>query len=223
MIIKEVNNNSGIYTITNIIDNKIYIGYCTSFYDRSMGHKSQLKYNKHGNVHLQRAWNKYGEFAFIFEILEECPIELLASQENYWCNMLNVHNDKYGYNIQPTHPDNRPVTSLETKERIRNSKLGTKASVETKKKQSDSHKKRLFGKVHILTGRKTPKERIIRIANSRKKIVIQMDLQGNFIREWDSAKDGGIGLNLDDSSIGKCCKGNKRNSRVGGFKWKYKL
>lgn len=44
-----------------------------------------LDANKHHNIHLQRAWNKYGSDAFEFFIVEECAKEheLLLERENF--------------------------------------------------------------------------------------------------------------------------------------------
>jgi len=94
----------GIYTITNKIDNKIYVGYSINCFKRFSEHKSLLVNNKHKNDHLQNAWNKYGKENFVFEILEECDKVYLSSQENYWCNLLNSNDLNFGYNILPTHP-----------------------------------------------------------------------------------------------------------------------
>lgn len=56
--------------------------------------------------------------------------------------------------------------------------------------------------------------------NKCKKPIIQNDLSGEYIREWDSAKDAGEALRIDRSDISKCCL-NKKTS-AGKFKWKYK-
>jgi hypothetical protein len=53
------------------------------------------------------------------------------------------------------------------------------------------------------------------------KPVIQMDLDGNFISEFENAKYAGDELGLHGTSITSCCKG--RNKTCGGFKWKYKI
>ena len=55
---------------------------------------------------------------FKFELLEECEEEFLASQENYWCNILQKHIKKYGYNIQITNPNKQWKLSIETKNKI---------------------------------------------------------------------------------------------------------
>jgi hypothetical protein len=62
-----------IYQITNMINGKYYIGSAESFARREWQHKNDLSRGVHKNPKLQAAWNKYGESAFVFEILEEVP------------------------------------------------------------------------------------------------------------------------------------------------------
>jgi len=64
------NNKSGVYKITNKVNGKIYIGSAKLFKVRANRHISSLKKNKHQNKHLQASFNKYGEGAFLFEVLE---------------------------------------------------------------------------------------------------------------------------------------------------------
>lgn len=61
----------------------------------------------------------------------------------------------------------------------------------------------------------------IGLANDdNKKIKVkQYDLNGNFIRTWDSILEAGENLNIDNSSIVKVCK-HKKN-QAGGYIWAY--
>ena len=79
----------GIYKIRNLINNKIYVGSTKNIKARWAKHKALLRHNKHQNTHLQNAWNKYGEGAFVFEVIEECRIENLISREQFFINSLN--------------------------------------------------------------------------------------------------------------------------------------
>lgn len=54
----------------------------------------------------------------------------------------------------------------------------------------------------------------------KRKPIIQLDLQNNFIREWDSATTAAKELNINRQHITACCRG-KRN-QCGNYKWKYK-
>ena len=66
----------GIYSITNKLNNKKYIGSTAkSFKARFTQHKSKLNLGKHHCSHLQNAYNKYGGDNFVFrieKILQDC-------------------------------------------------------------------------------------------------------------------------------------------------------
>lgn len=62
---------SGIYTIENIVNGKIYIGESLDIYRRwHKEHIPQLRRDCHYNKELQKEFNKYGEENFRFEVLE---------------------------------------------------------------------------------------------------------------------------------------------------------
>lgn len=88
----------GIYKIINIINNKFYVGSAVDLKRRKTRHFSELRTNKHNNSKLQNAWNKYGEQAFVFVVVEELDKEVdLLAAENIW---LKEHVGKeYCYNI----------------------------------------------------------------------------------------------------------------------------
>jgi group I intron endonuclease len=91
----------GIYKLMNVISNKFYVGSAVDLKRRRARHFSELRTGKHNNRHLQAAWNKHGESAFIFVVVEEVPDngDLLAA-ENRW---LKDHVGKdYCYNIGVT-------------------------------------------------------------------------------------------------------------------------
>lgn len=79
---------SGIYKITNSVSKKFYVGSAKDINKRWCRHKLDLKNNKHHNIILQRAWNKYDSSNFIFEIIEECSIEKLFEKEQYYIDTL---------------------------------------------------------------------------------------------------------------------------------------
>lgn len=55
--------------------------------------------------------------------------------------------------------------------------------------------------------------------NKGSKSVIQMDLLGNLIKHYHSARHANRVLGIDQSSIGRCCNGKAETS--GGFKWAF--
>jgi group I intron endonuclease len=75
----------GIYKIINVVNNKFYVGSTVNISRRRARHFSELRNNRHNNKYLQAAWNKYGEQAFVFVVVEEVPKgkDILAA-ENVW-------------------------------------------------------------------------------------------------------------------------------------------
>ena len=156
---------SGVYLITNTINRKVYVGCSIDVYKRLKDHRNRLNSLNHKNRILQNSWNKYGENAFLFEILVESEECLLLSEENYWCNVLSSHNRKYGYNIRMTSPNGKTTLSEETKRILSNSKKG-KGSYNYGKKMPDETKKKIS---IALTGKKiTEKSKSAAVENGRK-------------------------------------------------------
>lgn len=135
----------GIYKITNKINGKIYIGSSNNFIRRKRQHISELKNIKHENPYLQKAWDKYGEKVFQWEVVEviENPKDLI-DREQFWMEKLSVCNRSLGYNIRPR-ADQR-CHSEETKRKIGISNSialkGRKLSRELKDKLKIAVKKR---------------------------------------------------------------------------------
>jgi hypothetical protein len=101
--------------------------------------------------------------------------------------------------------------SEEQKQKRIQSRKGYCHSEETKLKISNSHKGKKVSKDHI---EKLHKGQIL--ANS--KPILQYDLQGNFIREWQSATIAAKEINLHPTSIRHCVQGKTKTS--GGYIWK---
>jgi group I intron endonuclease len=87
-----------IYKIINVINNKFYVGSAVNFEKRKARHLWRLRRGDHANKHLQAAWQKYGDKAFVFAVVEVVPesADLLAA-ENVW---LKQHvGEDYCYNL----------------------------------------------------------------------------------------------------------------------------
>ncbi len=71
----------GVYEIKNTKNGHRYVGSSVNVEKRWSTHIAVLVRKKHHSAALQRAWNKYGAGRFVFKILRQCEIELLASVE----------------------------------------------------------------------------------------------------------------------------------------------
>jgi group I intron endonuclease len=128
---------TGIYRITNIKNGKNYVGSAIDIKKRWNAHLNALKNNKHHSKKLQNSTNKYGIENFLFEVIEECPKEVLVEREQYWIDSLNSHQN--GYNSVPKAGTNfGRKCSEETKQKIRNKSIGKKMSEESREKMSKS-------------------------------------------------------------------------------------
>jgi group I intron endonuclease len=110
--------NSGIYRILNTINGKGYVGSAKVFKNRWQRHITRLRKGTHHSILLQRAWNKYGETFFKFEILEVISNptkKLLESREQYWIDYYDVVNPDKGYNILPIAGSRLGVNDLDIK------------------------------------------------------------------------------------------------------------
>ena len=154
-----------IYQIVNKINDKRYIGSAVDIADRWHLHRKMLNNGNHHSIKLQRAWNKYGEHNFIFEILDTTDDKnRLLADEQYWIDT-SKSATKNGYNVAPIagsqlgfkhsakskkligdvqrgRVSNRKGVKLseETKQKLRDANVGKKRSPESIAKQLESRK-----------------------------------------------------------------------------------
>lgn len=224
----------GVYTITNKITGKMYLGSTTvSFGRRWRTHLLQLTNNKHHSIKLQRSFNKHGIANFLFEILDVTTKENASDIEYYWLNLLDTV--IFGYNMSYSTKGGClgcKITDLH-KSKISNANKGNQNFKGSKHQEDSINQIKESLKVFYL--KDTPDVNLIR-ENSRnrrilinktvlqqinKKPILQLDpLTSEVIKEWDSAKDVENDLGVKATSITKVCKG--RGKTANGFKWSYK-
>ena len=205
----------GIYKITNKINGKIYVGQSNDIQRRFLEHTHRNK------LQIDMAIQKYGKENFIFEILEECPIEQLNEREMYWIETLNSFKNGYNYRFG----GNNGRHSERSKKKMSEAHKGDNSywygkrgketpmygkhhSEETKKKIKESMKGKNKGEKNYWYGK-------ARGSNPNAKIVYCEEL--NDIRF--SAKDWAEELNICYDSILKCCRGVTKSA--GGYHFKF--
>lgn len=94
----------GIYRIINKINGHMYIGLSKNIEKRIADHfnhgLNSLRKDDLDKV-LYKAIKKYGKESFIWDILEECPLEQLKDREIYWIKYYNTYENREHYNETP--------------------------------------------------------------------------------------------------------------------------
>jgi len=198
----------GIYKIQSKINSdRIYIGSTVNMRSRWGLHLSRLNRNVHDNPKLQAHFNKYGIEDLEFSVLKKCTRDNLIESEQYFIDLLDPW-----FNILKT----------------AYSRVGHKASKETKVKMSIAQKKRhqlnprsketllKMSKTH--TGKKMSKEARKKMSDHWSIPISQFDKNGNLIRHWDSASQAREKLKI--FNIDRVANGLRASA--GGFIWKYR-
>ena len=129
--------SAGVYQIRNTNNGHRYIGSTKDLKVRKYHHFALLRKGKHANSYLQRAFNKYGEDAFRFEILFEAkyPTRMDLFEQYY------LDTNKPEYNVAQ-------IASTAF------NRLGVKPSEEAKQKTSQTLKKKFIGRGNPFYGKK---------------------------------------------------------------------
>lgn len=209
------NEESGIYQIMCIANERIYIGSSKHLSQRKDEHFESLRRNVHWNQHLQYSFNKYGRDNFEFSIIEYCLSEKRLEIEQLYLDFIFdpiLFDQSKKFNLYPSAGSSRnSKMSEETKRKISESGKGRIVSKETTDKMVATNKERYGG---------SPKRRLI----------AQIDLEtGEIITIHESvtaAKATGVSKgNLADVAAKRLRKGKNgviyMPRTLGGFLWEY--
>lgn len=210
--------NSGIYQIQNLITKDLYIGSTVDFNRRKVDHFSHLRKNKHHSQYLQNSFNKWGEDVFEFDILFTCPQSELIRLEQYHIN-----------NYQPKYNMLKVAGAIKNTEKVNKSVykicpntlciLETFDSVAEAQRSIGIKGSSIFS---VLAGKsftsggytwmmvdKYDLDELMTIKNSllpsKNKPVVLLDLNGEFVCEFNSL---GLAADFLDVSMGHlvpCC------------------
>ena len=206
-----------------------------------MGQKwKQKKNEKYTQSAFAYAILKYGWENFDHEIIaSNLTKEEADNFEKLLIKKLDTKNRKYGYNLKDggiggggfSEETLKKMSEVhkgkkQSEETIRkrveklkgenNPNYGKPITKEQRKKISDSKS----GKNNHMYGKhldEETKKKIKESQNMRK--VVQYDLQGNIVKNWNSISDASRELGIARANISACCR-NKRKI-AGGFAWKY--
>jgi group I intron endonuclease len=219
----------GIYKITNP-KGKVYIGQSINIERRFKEYKRLAK--RSAGRKILNSLKGYGVENHIFEVIEECLKEQLHEREYYWKKHYTSVED--GLNCDYFDSSGGP-RSEETKRRISEGAKGKKRSEETKQKlrkpKTEEHKQNISKakqniseetKRRISEGKKgkTPNRDYKTWAKQQQKPILQYDLEGNFIKEWEGTKVAAAYLGCDPTTITANLRGITKKGY--GYIWKRK-
>ena len=229
-----------IYSITNTINNKRYIGISQDYKNRKRVHEWAMKNNKHRNTKLQRAVNKYGYDNFKFEILEEVKtddrIEALTLENKYiikYDTYKNGYNQSEGFEgstlqkyskerlekmrvnmLGNTIWEGRKHTE-EAKAKISKAHKGKTVSLKTREKISKANKGKAIGENNHFYGKNHTEETKSKIRKKNGKPIVCIETSIKYDSINQCAKD----MNIDRKGIERVLNGKYKQAK--GYTFKY--
>jgi group I intron endonuclease len=213
-----------IYCITNVINNKKYIGLTRGTLVSRYGHKW---WKSIINTHLKDSIKKYGYSNFKIEELCSCSSEEeLISREIYFIEQFNTLNSNFGYNLAlgglGGHPGQKAVETTRKKlkefyldknniEKLRN-------RIKKAFKDDATYKKRMISSLKDRYKDSTLRDECALIQGSKPFLVY--DKAGNFVGEWLNKTRCAEELNLRREHVRDCLAGKRKSSK--NYKFKYK-
>lgn len=180
-----------VYKIRNKINNKIYVGQTYFLKRRFKEHQN----NKYHNPHFRYAMNYYGSDNFEYSILHK----IVCENKQMLKRILNHLERFWIFAYQSYIPEKGYNANFGG-----DGNVGMKFSQESRKKMSIS----AASGIHL--GNK----------NGMAKAVLQYDLNGKLINEWESIADAERITGIKTTAICNNLKNYSKSS--GGYVWKYK-
>jgi group I intron endonuclease len=167
-----------IYKIRNVVNQHYYVGSTVDSRKRFWEHRKDLRLGRHVCIRLQRAWDKYGEDCFKFEIVEQLEgRDLLLPAEQKWLD--EHYGAEYCYNtsasadtpMRDATPEMRAHLSAKAKawhEANEHPRLGVHHDEETLMRMSESRKGKHAGTDHYRYGQTVSPEVRAKISAAQK-------------------------------------------------------
>ena len=193
-----------IYNITNLINNKVYIGETIrSLNARWTQHKNQA-FCKKSNRYLYQSMRKYGLENFKIEVLEYCFIEDRFKREAEYIKQYNSLIPNGYNNIMPIKASNPQMVETIIQEWEKGYSIIEISNIlHIDAKQISNYLKGSGVTDEDIKIRKKEKAK-----NRNGKIVYRFNITGEFIDSFASASEAARKLLFNHASISKCCKGD---------------
>lgn len=210
---------ASIYKITNLINNKIYIGETIQPINHRWNQhiSSSLNKNRYDyNYPIHNAIRKYGDNNFIIELIEECDDNIRFERESYYIEFYDSTNQINGYNLIKEGQGGCKYSSKEIKE------LWNMGLTISEIKQKLNCSKGLVQR--RLRGQNIPENEIknrmsLEASIKQGEKIEQYTLSGKFVKEWHSISYCEKETGFNQSAISQVC--HQRQLSAYGFLWKF--
>lgn len=198
-----------IYKITNLINNKIYIGLTT----RSV----EVRWKEHlrGTQMIDNAIAQYGKDNFIIETIEECSEELVDEREIYWIDYYNSFNDGYNYTLGGR--DNKMIFTTQVQNVLDLWNNGLTLNKIQKETGLNIETVRGYLNKNGITHEMIKTRANIYIGKAKAKPIGQYDLNNNLIKVWESQAQIRRELGYAKSTLQRAIYNNKQ---LYGYYWR---
>lgn len=213
-----------IYHIKNTKTGYRYIGCSKNLKARWKEHKRHLIEGRHHCIHLQRAWNKYGEIHFLFETLEEHPTEnkMFQREKELISESTKTYNTAEGGLGGDTRKN---FTEEQRKHYLDKKREANRRRFKDPKEREKCNAFRNLSETELEERKKVWSEVKKGTKNGRYKYsspVLQLDKKtGKLIKEWKDVCEADY-AGFERRWIINCCKGKKGFKSHKGFVWKWK-
>ena len=211
----------GIYKIENLLNHKIYIGQAINIKQRWINHKKSKD-----NCAIHLAFKKYGIDNFSFEVIEECPIELLDEREIYWIQQFNSFENGYNMTLggggslkKAVQCYNEQGEFIKEYSSISEAALDTNTTSEKIISVCQHYPQRFFAGEYQWKYSSDDETIIMPRKKQMSREIYQFDVKGIFIQKFNSITEAAKQLNIDKSKICACCNGRQKTAY--GYQWSY--
>lgn len=216
-----------VYKIENKITGKVYIGSTNDFYRRKHEHFWELMNKSHHSIKLQSDYDKYGEENFSMSIIEECEDSIRLDREQHYIDLYDAANK--GYNTSDSAYFSKAGFCTMDKDGENNPFYGKHHSEETRQKLRETWeltREERSGFTHSEETKDKIRKTKIGKKNPNATHILQYDLDGNFLKEWDCIADIVEFYGMSGHShVSNCCERNigrtEKFCRSKGFIWRY--